>query len=92
VVTVAAGVVKPRYANGTRLVNVFAGEGEAAAALESWVVDELVDPQALVSDWERRGRRFPPERELGFRITGTNEEMAVALATTLRQHLPRRSG
>jgi electron transfer flavoprotein beta subunit len=86
VVTVAPRTVTPRYADGVRLVNVFRGAGEEAAALESWDVDGFVESQLLVPCWERRGRRFPPVRERGSRVTGTCEEMAQALADSLRQH------
>jgi electron transfer flavoprotein beta subunit len=89
VVTVLPGVLKPRYPDGVRLINVYKGVGDLAAALEQWDVNELVDAEALTPLVERRGQDFPPERERGARASGTPQEMAQVLADALRQQLRR---
>jgi electron transfer flavoprotein beta subunit len=89
VVTVLPGVLKPRYPDGVRLINVYKGVGDLAAALEQWDVNDLVDAEALTPLVERRGQDFPPERERGARASGTPEEMAQVLADALRQRLRR---
>jgi electron transfer flavoprotein beta subunit len=88
VVTVPAGALKPRYPDGVRLINVFRGTGEGAAALKTVDVSDLMDPEALTPVWERRGQKFPPIRERGIRIGGSHREMAVAAADALRKRLP----
>lgn len=88
-VTVLPGVLKPRYPDGVRLVNVYKGVGDLAAALERWNVNDLVDAEALAPLLERRGRDLPPERERGARVGGTPEEMAQVLADALRQRVRR---
>lgn len=88
-VTVLPGVLKPRYPDGVRLVNVYKGVGDLAAALEQWNVNDLVDAEALAPLLERRGRDLPPERERGARVGGTPEEMAQVLADALRQRVRR---
>jgi len=90
VVTFPVGSLKPRYPDGTRLVNVFRGLGEGASALEEWEVGELVDPLVLMPVRESRGQRYPPERERGVRVGGTCEEMAQSAADALQRHLPGR--
>lgn len=87
VVSVVSGALKPRYPSGTRLVNVYRGEGEMAQALERWDVASLVEAEALRPLVERRGLDFPPERERGARARGTPQEMAVAAAEALRRRL-----
>jgi len=89
VVTVLPGVLKPRYPDGVRLINVYKGVGDLAAALEQWDVNDLVDAEALTPLVERRGQDFPPERERGARVSGTPEEMAQVLADALRQRVRR---
>lgn len=89
VVTVLPGTLKPRYPDGVRLINVYKGVGEVAAALEQWDVADLVDAEALTPLLERRGQDFPPERERGVRVSGTPEEMAQAVADALRQRMRR---
>jgi electron transfer flavoprotein beta subunit len=89
VVTVAAGALKPRYPDGTRLVNVYKSQGPLAEALEPWDVADLVDAQALKPLVERRGQDFPPERERGARASGAPSEMALAAADALRQRVRR---
>lgn len=90
VVAVVPGALKGRYPDGARLINVYRGVGEAAAALERWEVTELVgDPTALVPLLEHRGQEFGPERERGTRASGTLEEAARVAADALRAHLPR---
>ena len=89
VVTVLPGVLRPRYPDGARLINVYKGVGDLAAALEQWDVNDLVDAEALTPLVERRGQDFPPERERGARASGTPEEMAQVLADALRQRLRR---
>jgi len=89
VVTVLPGVLRPRYPDGVRLINVYKGVGDLAAALEQWDVNDLVDAEALTPLVERRGQDFPPERERGARASGTPEEMAQVLADALRQRLRR---
>ncbi len=86
-VTVAAGALKPRYPDGARLINIYKGVGEIASALEVWQASDLVGGEALKPLLERRGQDFPPERELGTRITGTTEEIARAAANALRERL-----
>jgi electron transfer flavoprotein alpha/beta subunit len=83
VVTVAAGALKLRYPDGTRLINVYRDEG----AVEQWDVAELVDTSDLAPLLEKRGQDFPPERECGVRLEGTPEEMAEALARALRKRI-----
>jgi electron transfer flavoprotein alpha/beta subunit len=87
VVTVAPGALEPRYPDGARLINVYRGEGEMAAALEAWNVAELVEPGTLAPLIEERGKDFPPERERGERVDGSPEEMAEVVAQALRQRL-----
>jgi electron transfer flavoprotein beta subunit len=86
-VTVQAGSLKPRYANGVRLINVFRGEGEIAEAVEQWDVGDLLAPDELKPLLERRGQDFPPERKRGERVEGTPAEMAQTVADALRQRL-----
>jgi len=86
-VTVLPGALKLRYPDGARLINVYRGVGEVAAALETWDLAELVEAEALKPLVERRGQDFPPERERGTRLTGTAEEMARAAADALRERL-----
>ncbi|MDH7485385.1 MAG: hypothetical protein QHJ81_03820 [Anaerolineae bacterium] len=85
VVTVAPGALKLRYPDGVRLINVY----RAGDAVERWEVSDLVDEAALRPQLEKRGQEFPPERERGVRLSGTPEEMAQALAETLRQRMRR---
>jgi electron transfer flavoprotein alpha/beta subunit len=87
VVTVAPGALKPRYADGVRLINVYRGVGEIAETLEAWDVADLVDEAALRPLLEKRGQDFPPERERGVRLGGTPAEMAQALADTLQKRV-----
>jgi electron transfer flavoprotein alpha/beta subunit len=89
VVTVQPGALKPRYADGVRLVNIYRGAGEIAEALEHWNVADLLTPDELTPLLESRGRDFPPERKLGERAEGTLEEMARTVADVLRQRLRR---
>jgi electron transfer flavoprotein alpha/beta subunit len=89
VVTVMPGSLKPRYPDGVRLVNVYKGVGEIAAALEQWEVADLVDAESLKPLLEQRGRDFPPMRERGVRASGTVDEMAQAAADALRQRVGR---
>jgi electron transfer flavoprotein beta subunit len=85
--TVQPGALKPRYANGVRLINIFRGEGEIAEALEQWDVADLLAPDERAPLLESRGRDFPPERKRGERVEGALEEMAQAVADALRQRL-----
>ena len=85
VVTLVPGALKPRYPDGVRLVNIYKGVGEIADALEQWDLADLVDLESLVPVVERRGRDFPPERELGVRASGTLEEQAQAAAQALQK-------
>jgi electron transfer flavoprotein beta subunit len=87
VVTIAPGALKPRYPDGARLINVYRGEGGMAEALETWDVSDLVASTELAPLIEERGQDFPPERELGERLSGPPEEMAQALADVLQQRL-----
>jgi electron transfer flavoprotein beta subunit len=87
VVTVPPGALKPRYPDGVRLVNVYRGEGEMAAALERWNVADLVEPEALAPLLEKRGQDFPPQRERGERVSGTPEEMARTVIDALQQRM-----
>jgi electron transfer flavoprotein beta subunit len=87
VVTVPAGALKPRYPDGTRLINIYKGAGEIAEALERWDVADLVDEDTLKPLVERRGQDFPPERERGTRVEGPPAEMAQAAANALRQRM-----
>jgi electron transfer flavoprotein beta subunit len=97
VVTVLPGVLKPRYPDGVRLINVYKRVGEIAKALEQWDVADpstglragLVDEAALQPLLEKRGQDFPPQRERGVRVSGTPEEMAQAVAGALRQRMRR---
>ncbi|MGD8997306.1 MAG: hypothetical protein PVH80_04310, partial [Anaerolineae bacterium] len=86
-VTVQPGSLKPRYADGVRLINIYRGEGEMAEALEQWDVAGLLAPDQLTAPLESRGRDFPPERKRGERVEGTPEEMARTVADALRQKL-----
>jgi electron transfer flavoprotein beta subunit len=93
VVTVLPGALKPRYPDGVCLINVYRAED----AVEKWDVDDpstglragLVDETALQPLLEKRGQDFPPERELGVRLSGTSAEMAQALADALRERVGR---
>ncbi len=87
VVTVQPGALKPRYADGTRLINVYRQEGEIADALEPWDVVDLLTPDELSPLIETVGRDFPPERERGERVEGTPEEMAHMVANALQQRM-----
>lgn len=87
VVTVAPGSMKPRYPDGARLINVYRGVGDIAAALERWDAADLVEQEGLKPLLERRGQDVPPERERGVRITGTLEEIARSAADALRERL-----
>lgn len=89
VVTFVPGALKLRYPDGRRLINIYRGVGEIAAALERWEAEDLVAPEALAPMLERRGQEFPPERERGVRLTGSLEEIARAAADALRARLPR---
>ncbi len=75
VVTVAPGALKPRYADGVRLINVYRDPN----AVERWDVSELADEAALQPLVEKRGQDFPPERERGTRFAGTPAELADIL-------------
>lgn len=89
VVTVMPGSLKPRYPDGVRLINIYKGAGEIAAALEQWEVADLVDGEFLKPLLERRGRDFPPMRERGVRASGTMDELTQAAADVLRQRVQR---
>ncbi|MBN1954883.1 MAG: hypothetical protein JW900_07510 [Anaerolineae bacterium] len=86
-VTVAPGALEPRYPDGARLINIYRGQGEVAAALETWDAADLVDADALQPLLERRGQEFPPERERGVRASGGLEEMARSAADALRRQV-----
>jgi electron transfer flavoprotein beta subunit len=86
-VTMQPGSLRPRYANGVRLINIYRGEGEIAEALEQWDVAELLAPDELTPLLESRGRDFPPERKRGERVEGGPAEMAQTVADALRQRL-----
>ena len=86
-VTVQPGALKPRYADGVRLINIYRGEGEIAEALEQWDVADLLAPDELKPLLESRGRDFPPERKRGERVEGAPEEVAQTVAAGLRQWL-----
>ena len=85
VVTVLPGSLKPRYPDGVRLINVYRAED----AVERWDVAGLVDETALQPLLEKRGQDFPPERELGVRLSGTPQDMAQTLADVLRERVSR---
>jgi len=87
VVTVPAGVLKPRYPDGVRLIDVYRRDKQMAEAVEQWDVTDLLAVNERVSLLEDRGRDFPPERERGTRVEGTPEEAAEALAEVLRERL-----
>ncbi|HHN94051.1 MAG TPA: electron transfer flavoprotein subunit beta/FixA family protein [Anaerolineae bacterium] len=87
VVTLPAGALTLRYPDGVRLINIYKGVGEIAAALEQWDVTELVSAEALSPAWSLLGKDFPPERERGVRVEGSPEEMAQAVAAALRQKI-----
>jgi electron transfer flavoprotein beta subunit len=89
VITMLPGSLKLRYPDGVRLINVYKGVGEIAAALEQWDVADLVEADALNPLLERRGQDFPPERERGVRVGGLPAEMAQAAADALRQRVGR---
>jgi electron transfer flavoprotein beta subunit len=89
VVMLQPGALKPRYADGVRLINIYRGEGEIAGALEQWDVADLLAPDELTPLLENRGRDFPPERKLGERAEGAPEEVAQTVADVLRQRLRR---
>ena len=85
VVTVVPGALKPRYADGVRLINVYRAED----AVERWDVSDLVSESMRQPLLEKRGQDFPPERERGTRLSGTAEEMAQAVAEPLAQRMLR---
>lgn len=89
VVLVAAGAFKPRYPNGTRLINIYRDEGDAAEALASWDVADLLTSDELTPLVKAVGRDFPPERERGERVEGTSEEVAGIVAQALQQRMRR---
>jgi electron transfer flavoprotein beta subunit len=84
VITVVSGALKPRYANGARLINVYRGEGEIADAMEHWDVTDLLTSEELTPIVQSIGRDFPPERERGERAEGTTEETARSVVEALR--------
>ncbi len=92
VALVASGALKPRYAVGVRLINVYRGEKGMASALERWDVTELLTPAELTPVVESIGRDFPPEQERGERVTGTPEEVAEVVAGALQQRILGRGG
>jgi len=83
VVTFHAGALKPRYPDGVRLINVYRDQ----EAVEAWDATDLVGEEALQPLLEKRGREFPPERELGTRLSGAAEEMARSLVDALRERM-----
>jgi len=85
VVTVVRGALKPRYPDGVRLINIYKGVGDIAAALEEWPVADVAEVGAPLV--ERRGQDFPPERERGVRAGGSAGEMAQAVADVLLQQM-----
>jgi electron transfer flavoprotein beta subunit len=89
VVTVRPGALKLRYPDGARLVNVYRGAGDMAAALKEWNVTDLVDADDTLPALEQRGREFPAQRELGVRAKGSIEEMAQTAADALRERVRR---
>ena len=87
VVLMAAGALKPRYPNGIRLINIYRDEGDVADALEQWDAADLLTPDELSPLIASVGRDFPPERERGERVEGTNAEVAETVAQALRQRV-----
>ncbi len=87
VVTVPAGALKPRYADGVRLINVYRGEKGMGEVVERWEVADLLAEGECVPVLEERGRDFPPERERGTRAEGTAEEAAQVVGDALRKRL-----
>ena len=83
VVTLLPGMLKLRYPDGVRLIDVY----RAPDAVEHWDVSDLVDEEMLRPLLEERGQNFPPERERGVHVSGSPEEMAQALADALRQRV-----
>jgi electron transfer flavoprotein beta subunit len=86
-VTVQPGALRPRYADGVRLVNVYRGEGEVADAVERWDAGDLLTSDELSPLVHAVGRDFPPERERGERVEGTFEDVAQIVAEALQQRM-----
>lgn len=86
-VTMEPGSLKPRYANGVRLINIYRGEGEMAEALEQWDVADLLAADEMAALLESRGRDFPPERTRGERVEGGLEDVTRTVADALQQRL-----
>jgi len=88
VVLMAPGSLKPRYADGTRLIHVYRDEGDMADALEHWDVSDLLANADLVPVAVSVGRDFPPERVRGERAEGTPQDMAELVAGALQDRMP----
>jgi len=87
VVLMSPGALKPRYPDGTRLINVYRGTGEMEDVIERWDVEERLSPAAASPLVESIGRDFPSERDRGELVEGTSVEMARAVAEALRDQV-----
>jgi electron transfer flavoprotein beta subunit len=78
--TVAQDANKPRYPTGARIINAYR-EWEVTV----WGVSDLgLEAEELQPLVEEKRISFPPERELGTKITGAPEEAAKELVRHLR--------
>jgi electron transfer flavoprotein beta subunit len=83
VVTIPRDSHPPRYAHGAHLFGAYQdGNIEHWSAAALGLVEADLEPLAHV-----RGAVLPPERQVGLRLAGTTEEVAVKLATQLYDRL-----
>lgn len=87
VVLMAPGATKPRYPNGSRLINVYRGNGGFEDVVERWNVDEHLSLTEASSVVESVGRDFPPERQRGELTEGQLDDVARTVAGALRSRL-----
>jgi len=84
VVLMAPGALRPRYADGARLINVYRGTGDMQDVLVRWNVDEHLSSTETSPLIKSIGRDFPAERQRGELIEGTPSEVARTVAEALR--------
>ncbi len=80
VVTFAEGAPRQRYPRGPELISAY----RDAEAVEQWDLASLdLVPADVEPVMMEHGPSFPPERELGRRLTGSVEQLASALVREL---------
>jgi len=80
VMSVVAGAMRLRYPDGALLINTY----RAKDAIELWPAEELLTEDELSPLLQHKGLHFPPERERGLLIEGTQEHVARIIAEHLR--------